>query len=90
MGKVLPGIDVKLANGEEGEILIKSPHMFTRYLGSPEATAATFTPDGWYKSGDIARRERDYYFILGRASIDSKPTPSRKQMSHGRGLTRCL
>lgn len=33
---------------------------------------ATFTPDGWYKSGDIARRKGDYFFILGRASFDSK------------------
>jgi non-ribosomal peptide synthetase component F len=43
-----------------------------RYLGKPEATAAAFTPDGWYKSGDIARKEGDYFFILGRESIDSK------------------
>lgn len=43
-----------------------------RYIGDPKATAAAFTPDGWYKSGDIARREGEYYFIQGRASIDSK------------------
>lgn len=71
MGKVLPGIEVKLSEGNEGEILSKSPHMFTRYLQNADLTANSFTPDGWYKSGDIARREGDYYFILGRASIDS-------------------
>lgn len=37
----------------------------------PKATTAAFTPDGFYKTGDIARKEGDYYFILGRASIDS-------------------
>lgn len=41
---------------------------------NPTATAAAFTPDGFYKTGDIARREGDYFFILGRASIDSKHT----------------
>ncbi|KAF5012776.1 hypothetical protein FDECE_1196 [Fusarium decemcellulare] len=70
VGKVLPGVEVKLSDGEEGEILSKSPHMFTRYLQNAKVTASAFTPDGWYKSGDIARREGEYYFILGRASID--------------------
>lgn len=45
--------------------------MYCRYLQSPEATVDAFTSDGWYKSGDIARRKGDYFFILGRASIDS-------------------
>lgn len=46
--------------------------MCSRYLYDPVATAAAFTPDGYYKTGDIARSEGDYYFILGRASIDSE------------------
>lgn len=29
MGKVFFGLEVKLSNGDEGEILVKSPHMFT-------------------------------------------------------------
>lgn len=48
--------------------------MSPRYLYDPVATAAAFTPDGYYKTGDIARREGNYYFILGRASIDSEYT----------------
>jgi acyl-CoA synthetase (AMP-forming)/AMP-acid ligase II len=43
-----------------------------RYIGNDEATAASFDDEGWYLSGDIARREGDYYFILGRASVDSQ------------------
>lgn len=46
--------------------------MCSRYLYDPVATAAAFTTDGYYKTGDIARSEGDYYFILGRASIDSE------------------
>lgn len=35
-----------------------------------EATRNAFDEDGYYKTGDIARREGDNYFIMGRASVD--------------------
>ncbi|KAL5363342.1 hypothetical protein BJX96DRAFT_177982 [Aspergillus floccosus] len=70
VGKVFLGLDVKLSNGDEGEVLVKSPHIFTEYIYDPKATAAAFTTDGYYKTGDIARREGEYYFILGSASVD--------------------
>lgn len=41
-----------------------------RYLHDEKATADAHDQDGYFKSGDIARREGKYYFILGRASID--------------------
>ena len=37
-----------------------------------EATEKAHDEDGYFKTGDIARREGDKYFILGRASVDSK------------------
>ncbi|KAL4988198.1 putative acyl-coenzyme A synthetase [Aspergillus falconensis] len=40
-------------SGEEGEILLKGPMITKGYFDNPEATAEAFTPDGWYKSGDI-------------------------------------
>lgn len=46
--------------------------IFCSYIHDPIATINAFTPDGYYKTGDIARREGEYYFILGRASVDSK------------------
>ncbi|KAI1930180.1 hypothetical protein LOZ65_001557 [Ophidiomyces ophidiicola] len=70
VGTTAPGVTVKLSNGEEGEILIKSPWMFSKYLDDPTATAAAHDADGFFKSGDIARREGKNYFILGRSSID--------------------
>lgn len=36
----------------------------------PEATKNAHDADGWYKTGDIARCEGGYYFIVGRASVD--------------------
>jgi acyl-CoA synthetase (AMP-forming)/AMP-acid ligase II len=35
-----------------------------------EATKNAHDADGWYKTGDIARREGSFYFIVGRASVD--------------------
>lgn len=58
-------------NGNEGEILVKSPWMFARYLDDDAATTESFDADGFFKTGDIGRREGANYFILGRASIDS-------------------
>lgn len=41
-----------------------------RYLNDPAATAAAHDAEGYFITGDIARREGPNYFILGRASID--------------------
>ena len=81
VGTLFSGCDVKLLGedgqyGDEGEVVIRSPagEMFSKYIWDPAATAKAHTPDGHYRSGDIARKERtphgEYYWILGRASID--------------------
>jgi malonyl-CoA/methylmalonyl-CoA synthetase len=43
---------------------------YHRYLSDEEATRAAHDSEGFYKTGDIARREGEYFFILGRASVD--------------------
>jgi fatty acid CoA ligase FadD36 len=45
--------------------------LFTGYLNRPEATAAAFTGDGWFRTGDIATIDPDgTHRIVGRASTD--------------------
>jgi malonyl-CoA/methylmalonyl-CoA synthetase len=44
--------------------------MFSKYLYDPEATAAAHDADGYFRTGDIARKEGKYFFIVGRASLD--------------------
>lgn len=44
--------------------------MFSKYLYDPEATAKAHDEEGYFRTGDIARREGKYYFIVGRASLD--------------------
>ncbi|KAH0368993.1 acetyl-CoA synthetase-like protein, partial [Aureobasidium melanogenum] len=70
VGMTVPGVEIKLSGGNEGELLVKSPYMFAKYLGDKEATINAHDEDGWFKTGDIARRDGDYYTIIGRASVD--------------------
>ncbi|KAF1358646.1 putative AMP-binding enzyme [Lizonia empirigonia] len=70
VGQIASGVDIKLSEGDEGEVLVKSPHMFSKYLQDPEATAKAHDEDGYFRTGDIARREGTYYYIVGRASLD--------------------
>ena len=50
VGKPNIGVDVKIA--DSGEVLFKSPGVFTGYYKDPERTAETKTPDGWVRTGD--------------------------------------
>ncbi|MDO9502466.1 AMP-binding protein [Falsiroseomonas sp.] len=44
---------------EDGELLLRGPSLFDSYLGNPEATDAARTPDGWFRSGDLAEAQPD-------------------------------
>jgi long-chain acyl-CoA synthetase len=64
IGKPLPGVEVRLA--DDGELLVKSPCLFTGYLNDPETTAEVLA-EGWLHTGDIAQADSDgYIFITGR------------------------
>jgi fatty-acyl-CoA synthase len=55
------------ADNEEGELLIRGPHIIAGYWQNPQATAETIR-DGWLHTGDIAKRDPDgCYSILGRS-----------------------
>ena len=47
-----------LAAGEAGEVLVRSPWMFSGYLNKPDATAAAIV-DGWYHTGDAGVRDQN-------------------------------
>ncbi|WP_286960916.1 MULTISPECIES: long-chain-fatty-acid--CoA ligase [Arsenicicoccus] len=53
--------------GEIGEIVIKGANIMRGYWGRPDATAEAIQ-DGWFRSGDLGRRDSDgYYYIVDRA-----------------------
>ncbi|KAK6369515.1 hypothetical protein LTS17_009421 [Exophiala oligosperma] len=70
VGLPVPGVELKLSEGNQGELLVKSPYMFAKYLHDPDATKNAHDEDGWFKTGDIAQRHGDLYTIVGRASVD--------------------
>ena len=66
VGLPLPGVSVRIENGE---LLVRGPNVFAGYWRRDEATAAAFTGDGFFRTGDLAACSEDGYFtLLGRKS----------------------
>ncbi|MEV2253418.1 acyl-CoA synthetase [Streptomyces sp. NPDC050147] len=80
VGVPLGGVELRLVDEagsetadprEVGEIEVRGPNLFTEYLNRPDATAAAFTADGWFRTGDMAVRDDDGYVrIVGRKATD--------------------
>ena len=70
VGHVLPSCKVRIDNPDEngnGEIQVKGGNVMLGYYKMPADTAAVFTEDGWFRTGDIGRVDRDgFLFISGR------------------------
>lgn len=74
VGRLVPGVTVKLVDpeteepvpdGEAGELCVSGYSLMMGYLNDPEKTAATYTKDGWLKTGDLAYILDDGYIRLG-------------------------
>lgn len=67
VGLPLPGVSVRL--GEDGGVEVMGRNVFRGYWERPDATAEAFTPDGWFRTGDIGELDGDGYLrLVGRAS----------------------
>lgn len=77
VGRPDPDMDVRLVDedgidvpdGEQGEIWVRHRCLMKGYFRQPEATAAAYTPDGFFRTGDVAVRQSDGNLrIVGRRS----------------------
>jgi long-chain acyl-CoA synthetase len=75
IGTPIEGVEMRLIDnewhtvpdGEIGEIAIRGHNVMKGYWDKPEATAEAISPDGWFRTGDMARVDSDgYYFIVDR------------------------
>jgi len=78
VGPPLPGVAMRVANSETGEIdlapdvigtlQVKGPNVFAGYWRDEQKTRSEFTADGWFKTGDVGKIDRNgYVHIVGRA-----------------------
>lgn len=81
VGAALPGVETRLVAEDGallphdgsalGELEVRGPSLFTEYTNAPEATAASTTADGWFRTGDLAIvGPGGAHRIMGRASTD--------------------
>jgi long-chain acyl-CoA synthetase len=79
VGRPLPGTEVAI--GDDGEILIRGPHVFKGYYGDPAATADTITSDGWLRTGDLGRMSEDGFVAITGRKKDLIITSSGKNIA---------
>jgi malonyl-CoA/methylmalonyl-CoA synthetase len=82
VGQPFPEVQVRLADESgavvdvpddadaQGELEVRGPTVFREYWHRPTETTASFTADGWFRTGDQAAREDGAYRIVGRLSTD--------------------
>lgn len=71
-GKAAPRMEIRIDSEDQqhiaGEILVKGENVFLGYYKNEEATAKSFTSDGWFRTGDMGVIDKDgYLYIKGRS-----------------------
>jgi len=83
VGTPLNGVEVKIDEPNEqgiGEVLIRGPVVMSGYYRNPDANREAFTPDRWFRSGDLGRFDRGgHLYIVGRKK-DVIKLPSGKNV----------
>ena len=62
VGRAIEGTEISLA--QDGEILVRSDTVFSGYYKDPESTAAAFTDDGWFRTGDVGELDADGFLKI--------------------------
>jgi long-chain acyl-CoA synthetase len=79
VGTAMPRVEVKL--GENSEILVKGPTVMKGYYNKPEETAAAFTADGWFRTGDAGYFDSEGALVLTERLKDLFKTSNGKYIA---------
>ncbi len=102
VGLVIPGIAIKFdlsGDEEDGEILVKGPNVMKGYFKKQELTNSVFTPDGWFRTGDVGKLvEQRFLQITDRKKDIFKtstgkyvaPLPLQNHFAQSAFIQRCL
>lgn len=71
-GRATPHVEITIRDdaggtlpaGQEGEVCLRGPKVFKGYWKDPAKTAASFHPDGWFRSGDVGYLDADGFLFL--------------------------
>ncbi|PTB73871.1 acetyl-CoA synthetase-like protein [Trichoderma longibrachiatum ATCC 18648] len=74
LSPLLPNVSLRLVDendndveeGQPGEALLKGPMVTKGYHNNPEANRESFTKDGWFRTGDVLKREGDVFYLVDR------------------------
>ena len=65
--KIIDNREHAVGPNETGEIIVRGANVILEYYNAPEASAAAFTADGWFRTGDLGYQDDDgYIFVTGR------------------------
>jgi long-chain acyl-CoA synthetase len=89
VGKPFPGVKIRIdprAIEEQeptndrtvGEIVARGPNVFAGYRNLPEQTQQAFSPDGWFRTGDVGYFDDGFLYVLGRVSTLIKTESGEK------------
>jgi long-chain acyl-CoA synthetase len=74
VGRPPAGVEMRIA--DDGEVQFRGPTLFKGYWNDTEATATAYTPDGWYRSGDIGHLDPEGRLILSGRTKDMIVLPN--------------
>lgn len=92
-----PGLD-HLPIGEVGELVMRGPGVFTGYLGQDDLYQECLTPDGFFRTGDLARLDDDGYVhltgrlkdLIIRGGVNISPVPIEDALAGHPGIRRVV
>lgn len=83
VGTPLNGVEVKIDQPDDagvGEVLIRGPVVMSGYYKNPEANREAFTSDGWFRTGDLGRMDKQNHLYIAGRRKDVVKLPSGKNV----------